>query len=261
MFCGFGASSMNMLYREFGCDAVLCRAGSFNAYGHATLHSSCRDCPELKDDKTLGHTYCPSKEYLHGDLDGDGILSHREILRMLFVDTLGRFWGELYQTWADIKVHECDLQGIKCAKKKIVRIDLSGAELCSNGERRPGPRNYCKGLPPELGNIDTLEVLQLTRRQFLRGTLPTEIGKLTKLQLLDASTCSSLSGTIPTEIGLLTNLRRLNLAHSRFRGTIPTEIFQLTLLEKLHLTNNILRGSLPTHIGKLTQLKELMFSR
>lgn len=87
MFCGYGMASMNMLYRQFGCDAVLCRPGTFNIHGHATLHSACRECPLYEDSPVLGRTTCPGTEYVHGDLDGDGVLSEREILRMLYVGT------------------------------------------------------------------------------------------------------------------------------------------------------------------------------
>jgi hypothetical protein len=273
MFCGHGMSSMNMLYREFGCDAVLCRPGTFNIHGHATLHSACRKCPITADNHTsnsssdpplskiMGRTECPGTDFVHGDLNGDGILSPREIVRIIYIDTLGRFWGPNFQPWADMQVHECDLLGVTCVNKKIARIDLTNAEMCSNGERRPGPLHYCKGLPAEIGELDSLEVFQLTRRQFLRGTIPTQIGKLTKLRLLDMSTCTSMAGTIPTEIGRLTNLRRLLLSHSHFRGTIPSEIFRLTSLEKFHLTNNFLIGTLSTAIGKLTKVKEFMVSR
>jgi len=77
MFCGEGAPTNNILYREFGCDAVLCRPGTFNPHGHATLHSSCRVCdsilPEHKN--LLGRVSCEGQHYVHGDLDGDGILS------------------------------------------------------------------------------------------------------------------------------------------------------------------------------------------
>jgi len=100
MFCGVGSTSMNLLYRDFGCDAVLCRPGTFNVHGHATLHSGCRPCPAVlgtNRSNVLGQTSCEGLGYMHGDLDGDGIVSPREILRILFVDTLGRFWGEEFQ--------------------------------------------------------------------------------------------------------------------------------------------------------------------
>jgi hypothetical protein len=242
MFCGFGAA--NMLYRESGCDAVLCRPGTFSTYGHATLHSACRPCPISTEGETksppesavLGRTTCTGVDFVHGDLNGDGILSSREILRMIYVDTLGRFWGERFQPWADMSVNECVLAGVTCIDGLIRQVDISTANLCSDGDRRPGPIEFCLGIPSELGLISTIEILRIESRQFLRGTIPTEIGQLTKLKGLDLANCS-------------------------FLGTVPSEIFQLTSLVKLHLTNNMLSGSLPTTIGNLRKLKELMISR
>ena len=196
---------------------------------------------------------------IHGDLNGDGILSPREILRMIFIDTLGRFWGHDFQKWADMKVNECDLEGVLCVKGAVVKLDLTNANMCSDGNRKEGPTSYCKGLPAEIGELRSLEVLQLSRRQFLRHSLPTEIGKLTKLRFLDISSCISMSGTLPTELGLLTNLRLLKVVHTRFHGTIPSELFSLGSIEVLHLTNNHLTGTLPP--TRMENVKELMLAR
>jgi hypothetical protein len=84
-FCGEGATTLNILYRQFKCDAVLCRPGTFNVHGHATLYSACRKCPAYADSPMLGRIECPGLSYIHGDLDGDGVLSPREILRMLYI--------------------------------------------------------------------------------------------------------------------------------------------------------------------------------
>ena len=271
LFCGHGASSMNMLYREFGCDAVLCRPGTFNLHGHATLHSACRPCSailnldENDDDdayliNVLGRTTCDGLEIVNGDVNGDGMLSPREILRLIYVDTLGRFWGPTYQSWADTEVNECDLLGITCINGEVARIDLSNAVMCSNGEGAAGPTQYCSGIPIEIGMLTTLEVLLLKSQPYLRGSIPTEIGNLKGLRLLDISSCTSMTGTLPSEIGKLTKLKRLLLSHSGFRGSIPSEIMSLSGLEKLHLTNNHFHGTIPT-IRKMKSIREFMIAR
>jgi Leucine-rich repeat (LRR) protein len=267
MFCGHGAVATSMLYTEFGCDAVLCRAGTFNVHGHATLHSACRPCPNLPkgQEHVLGRIRClglpsSSPQYVHGDLDGDGLVSPREILRLIYIDNLGRFWGPSFQTWADIKVSECDLTGVTCVKGRVAKIDLSNANMCSNGDRQPGPIQFCLGLPSEIGELSSLEVFQANRRQFLRGTIPTEFGRLSRLRVLDLSSCPSMSGTIPTELAQVPLLKYLILSHSPFKGAIPSGLFQLTMLEKLSLTNNYLTGTLPTTLTAVS-LKELMISR
>jgi hypothetical protein len=235
--------SANLLYRQFGCDAVLCPAGTFHPHGAATLQSGCRPCPVTWDSeshdpplsKILGRTECQSVEFVHGDLNGDGKLSPREILRLMYVDTIGRNWGAQFQTWADLRVDECDLNGITCLNGDVAKIDLTDAALCSNGERKIGPRHECVGIPMELSLLTTLEVVTLNRRQWLRGTLPSELGRLTKLKYLDISSCPSITGTLPSEFGRLTDLRYLNVGGCRLSGTIPPEIFNLAGLEKLHL--------------------------
>ena len=265
MFCG--EDSYTMLYQEFGCDAVLCPPGTFSPHGHATLHSACRKCPitEAGESSTpplsqiLGRTSCDTSDFIIGDLNGDGILSPREILRMLYIETVGRFWGVDFLDWADMKVHECNLKGITCVNEKIVKIDLMTANMCMDGNRRPLPRSLCTGIPSEIGELSELEIIQLNRRQYLHGSIPTEIGKLTKLKWLDLSGCMSLTGTLPTEMGLLTSLRFLKIAHSQIKGTIPAELFVSCTLEILHLTNNKFTGQLPPPLSPW--LKELMVAR
>jgi hypothetical protein len=262
--------SVSLLYRQFGCDAILCPAGTFHPYGAATLQAGCRLCPLTKDDddhddlplmKVLGRTNCRRVKFIQGDLNGDGILSPREVLRLLYAYTIGRNWGGQFQTWADPIVNECDLNGVTCVNGVVAKIDLTDAALCTNGERKMGPVEECFGIPSELALLSSLEVLSLNRRQFLRGTLPTELGRLTRLKYLDISSCPVMTGTLPSELGRLTNLKFLNIGGCRFNGTIPEQLFHLTNLEKFHLSMNSLSGTIPPRIGKLRKLKELMFSR
>lgn len=270
--CKGGANSVHLLYRQFGCDAVLCPPGTFHPYGAATLHAGCRPCQDVttSDDgnnnrslrKVLGRTKCDGIEFVHGDLNGDGILSPREILRLLYVYTAGQNWGAQFMNWADPKIAECDLNGVVCLHgRKVAKIDLTDAAFCTNGERKAGVASDCHGLPSELALLTDLEVLSLNRRQFLRGTIPTEFGQFRKLKYLDISLCPSMTGTLPTELGELTNMKFLNLSGCRFNGTVPEELFRLTNLEKLHLSMNTLTGTLSPDLGNLRKLKELMFSR
>ncbi|KAL7555900.1 hypothetical protein ACA910_010849 [Epithemia clementina (nom. ined.)] len=265
MFCGEGAPTNNILYREFGCDAVLCSPGTFNPNGHATLHSSCRRCNTTppEEEKVLGRILCNGTDYVHGDLDGDGVVSPREVLRMIYVDNIGKYWGPAYQTWADINVHECQLAGVTCGSDEVTirKLDLSGANLCGSADRaQPGPVRFCLGIPSEIGLLTTLDSFQASRRQYLRGKIPTYFGRLTNLQTLDLSSCPSMEGTLPTELARMTSLKNLMISHGPFIGTIPSGIFHLTDLEKLHLTKNFLKGTLP-NIIRTTNLKELMLSR
>lgn len=250
-------------YRIFGCDMILCPGGSFHRDGAAGTDGACRICPGLKgqDARILGRTTCPELEYIHGDLDGDGELSEREILRLLYVYTGGQYWGNQFAEWADPFNDPCELNGITCVNNQVAKIDLSDASMCSNGERKPGLVDQCRGLPSELAMLGDLEVLTLSRRQFLRSSIPTEFGQLSKLKYFDVSNCPNMRGTLPTELGMLTNLKVLNVGGCRFNGTIPEQLFNLTKLEKLHLSMNMFSGHISSGVQKLSSIKELMMSR
>lgn len=266
IFCGGGVNSPNILYRQFGCDAVLCPAGTFHPNGAASLYSGCRPCPVKRGDdekmaKVLGRTECSGTSFSHGDLNGDGVLSEREVLRLLYTYTSGRNWGAQFESWADPMVDKCDLTGIVCVDNFVAKIDLTDAAMCSNGERKAGSVYECKGIPAEISLLTNLEVLLLSRRQFLRGTFPSEMGLLKKLRYMDISSSPLMIGQLPSELGDLSALQYLNFGGCSFNGTIPEELFRLTNIEKLHLSSNDFEGSLSSSIGMLTKVKELMLSR
>jgi hypothetical protein len=196
-------------------------------------------------------------------MDADGIISPGEALRFLYFQTAGHNWGTQFQpSWRNLTAHECDLEGVGCFDGNVIKIDLSEANLCSEGKDVEGSAKGCGGLPAELMYLsDSLEVLSLPRHRHLRGTLPSELGELTKLQSLDLQDCPLLSGTIPSELGNLAKVKLLDISGCNFNGTIPTELFRLTLLEKLNLNANQITGTLPSEIGNLKSAKEIKISR
>ena len=270
LFCGRGAMSSNLLFRQFGCDAVLCPAGTFHPDGAASLYAGCRPCPIKRGDTPfsatiLGRRRCGEDNdrttFVHGDLNGDGDLSEREVLRLLYTYTMGENWGLQFDNWGETTVDQCDLNGVICVDGKVAKIDLTDASLCVNSERKAAAADDCKGIPAEISQLTHLEILTLNRRQYLRGTIPTEIGELTRLKYLDISSCPMMSGPLPSEIGRLTNMKYLNVGGCRFNGTIPEELFELSKMEKLHLSLNAFTGSVPSSVEKMTNLKELLLSR
>jgi Leucine-rich repeat (LRR) protein len=191
-------------------------------------------------------------------MDGDGKVSQSEVLRLLYYATMGPYWGSKFQSWCDLKVNECTLPGIACFDGRVTKIDLTEANLCSDGNGEEGVAEACIGLPAELMYLsDSLEVLSLPHRHFLRGTLPSEIGELTKLQSLDLHGCELLSGTIPSELGNLSSLTFMDMSGCSLRGPIPTELFRLAKLQKLSLGGNAFEGGLPNEIGNLESVKEI----
>lgn len=57
----------------------------------------------------------------------------------------------------------------------------------------------------------------------LVGSLPPELGNLTSLEVLDLE-CNELAGAIPPEVGNLHRLRTLNLGVNRLAGPIPPDL-------------------------------------
>ena len=95
-------------------------------------------------------------------------------------------------------------------------------------------------IPPELGNLNNLERLNLTRNQ-LTGDIPPELSLLTNVQLL-ALGGNQLTGPIPTWLVNITNLEELYLWGNQFTGAIPPELGNLPGLVKLGLGENRLTG-------------------
>ena len=98
-------------------------------------------------------------------------------------------------------------------------------------------------IPPELGNLDRLEILGIGGSD-LSGEIPPELGNLANLQYLYLND-NDLSGAIPPELGNLSNLIRLTLQRNDLTGAIPPELGNLSNLEILTLSSNELRGDIP----------------
>ena len=117
--------------------------------------------------------------------------------------------------------------------------------------------NMRGSIPPELGNLDKLQRLDLSGNE-LSGLIPSELGNLQNLQYLNLDD-NELSGSIPPELGNLQNLQYLNLDDNRLRGLIPPELGNLQNLQTLRLFYNDLRGSIPSELGNLRNLQYLTF--
>lgn len=112
-------------------------------------------------------------------------------------------------------------------------------------------------LPPELGNLSQLQILNLELNHDLTGPIPPELGQLTSLRTLDLSQ-NDHTGTIPPELGTLINLEKLDLQNNLLVGTIPDELGDIGLsLEHLDLSNNSLSGTISSELGRFRNLEYL----
>ena len=136
----------------------------------------------------------------------------------------------------------CSWYGVSCASGHVTQLNLSSNQLSG-------------GIPPELGNLASLQGLYLYNNQ-LSGSIPPQLGNLTNLQRLDLFN-NQLSSSIPPELSNLASLRWLDLTTNQLSGSIPSQLCNLTNLLKLGLNSNQLGGNIPTTLGNLTNLQGL----
>ena len=128
---------------------------------------------------------------------------------------------------------------------RVIELDL--LEVGLSGE-----------LPPELGNLSSLERINLAHNS-LSGEIPPELGNLSNLFELVLSD-NQLSREIPPELGNLSNLFKLVLSDNQLSGEIPSELGNLGRLSSLYLESNQLDGEIPPELGNLSNLFELVLS-
>ncbi|KAK9802031.1 hypothetical protein WJX73_003625 [Symbiochloris irregularis] len=131
--------------------------------------------------------------------------------------------------------------GITCdANGRVIKLNL--ASLGAAGR-----------LPPDLVNLDYLEVMNLTRNNFT-GTLPSNWGNqqaFQYLELLDLSNNDQLAGALPSQWGMqgaFPRLQQLLLQNTGLSGQLPyawgsSETFPSMLF--MDLSVNLLQGSIP----------------
>ncbi len=169
------------------------------------------------------------------------VASQRDVLTALYQSTGGPDWFDS-GNWGTRRPLR-DWHGVTVDDDgRVTELNLSGNGLT-------GP------IPPELGNVTSLEILNL-RSNALMGPIPTELGNVTSLRELNLSN-NGLTGSIPSEIGNLTRLKNLQLDRNGLTGPIPPELGDLTHLESLNLGWNALTGPIPPELGDLTSLREM----
>ncbi len=135
-----------------------------------------------------------------------------------------------------------------------ITIDLGHVvEISLNNNGLTGP------LPPELGNLSSLQYLSLGNNHSL-GNIPPELSNLPNLKEI-LIWDSDLTGSIPKELGNLKYLKTLDLSSNSLSGTIPPELGNLWRLEYLYLGENDLTGSIPTHLTNPEYLRSFYLSK
>ncbi len=179
--------------------------------------------------------------------------SDRDALVALYEATDGPYWMDNTNWLSDKPLGEW--YGVDTdADGRVVKISLFGTI-------RVGPFRHTHGLlgdiPPELGDLSSLEVLNLGHNN-LSGDIPPELGELSNLMRLDLS-YNYLSGEVPPELGDLSSLVTLDLFSNELSGEVPPELGDLSNLVTLNLSYNYLSGEIPASFLALDGLDTLWF--
>ncbi|CBI20137.3 unnamed protein product, partial [Vitis vinifera] len=153
--------------------------------------------------------------------------------------TRNYLYGSIPEEWGSTKLVNISLLGNRTLVNLTVEFNqLSGV------------------LPPELGNLSSIEKMHLTSNKFT-GELPETFAKLTTLKDFRIGD-NNFTGTIPKLIQNWTNLKKLVIQASGMSGPIPPEIGVLAKLSDLRISD--LKGTEATFppLSNMTNLNRLI---
>ena len=164
-----------------------------------------------------------------------------EALVALYDSTDGANWYRKTD-WLQIDT-PCSWYGVTCSAAGHV----TSLELDTNGLRG--------AIPPELGDLTELEVLDLSYN-YLVGAIPDTLGNLSHVWLFDLD-LNELTGPIPAALGKLASVQWLYLDYNQLSGLIPSEFEELPVVRAIVLGNNQLSGPIPPELSNLSTLEFL----
>lgn len=160
-----------------------------------------------------------------------GLVSDCEAM-MLAKDALAG--GDAPLNWSPyIPIHRWNGVTLNNSAERVVQLNLTSQGLRGN-------------IPPELGNLDQLEVLRLNNNS-LTGEIPHQLGELSQLRTLALSD-NLLTGNIPAELSRISSLEELWLRNNGLDGQIPHELESLPNLALIRLSTNQFTGCIPERL-------------
>jgi Leucine-rich repeat (LRR) protein len=210
---------------EYGCDAILCPAGTMGGR-RAYTDSVCRPCDQSAS-AFLGQATC-SKDPSKG-------LSERDILELLHDNCGGTGWNARDNWMSERPV--CDWYGIACDESgSVTSVQLGGNQLTGS-------------FPTEIYFLPKLVHLKLYTNSLSFSFEGIENAKNLKTLGIDNTGLTSLHG-----IGRARSLEELNVAFNKLSGPIPEEFSRLVNLRVLDISRNNLNGYLPYWLRSLVSL-------
>ncbi|GER35086.1 leucine-rich receptor-like protein kinase family protein [Striga asiatica] len=198
-----------------------------------------------------------------------------------FKKTITEDPSRLLHTWSYTTDCCTKWKGVSCDPITGRVVSLTRTGYTSDDDDSPDTPTMSGKLSPSLGNLTSLQLLDLSNLQFLSGPIPTELGGLanltkiflnnnnltgpissdlfismTLLRIMDLS-LNAISGPIPPSVGKLASLAIIDLHGNNFLGGVPESISGLGNLKYVDFSGNRLTGKIPESIGGLSSLKML----
>jgi hypothetical protein len=173
----------------------------------------------------------------------DDVLLMHYVFNVMFLSLQGNTWTQNYGWLEFNSTCPCCLYGVACKEDNVVAIDLAKNGLAGS-------------IPPEIGLLTALTMLNLSENEMIAGEVPAEIGRLANLEVLRLDV-NMLSSTLPSALGTLTELTFFSIERNRLSGSLPSELKSLTKLEKFAVGQNAIIHYGPVPIWHLTTLTDL----
>jgi Leucine-rich repeat (LRR) protein len=277
---------------SYGCDAVLCRPGTFNSKGRQL--SDDEPCDPCQENQYFGSVRCgdsplspPTGPPAQSDF-GDA-----EILGVFYDSLNGDHWTRR-DHWKDTSISVCEWFGVRCATDGIERVEyltLSSNKLVGTTPSEIFQLPFLKSLVLDSNEIEfsfsgienaiSLETLDLSNtglssidgvenakqlKEFhfasntVVGEFPEALCEMTTLEQLHFD-FNSISGPLPECIGRLSNLKLLSCEKNQLTGELPVDMESLVNLVTLRLGRNLFSGEVPSTLNEMTSLAFIDISR
>jgi Leucine-rich repeat (LRR) protein len=260
----------------FGCDAILCNAGTYSATGQQVSRDKpCQPCPTTMSllnsgDLTVQATAIGSTQCESAITNTDPAAQQEQQVRILaefYLALSGPVeWGTRWSDLDDLLLAllgDSSSSDIEDVRNVLADVDFSGVSACNwNGilcnehgfvEIITLPNNHMVGTIPEtLFQLPNLQSLDLSYNLV-------QVDDFTVLQYASSLTRLRLSHTaVKSMVGIsfAVHLHELLLDGCDFNGaSIPSELYQLSNLHTLHLEASFLAGRLAPDIRQLSKLR------
>jgi len=222
---------------EYGCEAILCPAGTVGGRRQFT-DNSCKPCDSNRigegGEMYLGQSVCGK------DLSEN--LSERDLLELLYDSCGGTGWHARDSWMSDEPI--CDWYGVDCDENgSVTSLQLGSNKLMGS-------------FPTELFLLPNLRHLKLYSNALNFRFEGIENAKNLESLGLDNTGLRTLQG-----VGRARSLVELNVASNNLGGAIPEEVSRLVNLRSFDISNNKFSGYLPYWLRGLVSLSTFLASR